>query len=333
MDRSTNRQWWYVAPPDGRLSHRQFELRETGIPQPAAGEVLVRQRYLYLFPGNRAWMRDATYRSHLTPGQIMPGRGIGEVVASNSPDFSPGDVVELDRGWQDFAVAPAENLFKRAPDRPLDVVMSLLSGSGITAYFGLLHVGRPRAGETLLVSSAAGGVGSIVAQLGRIAGCRVVGIAGGPEKCAWLRDEVGVDEAVDYKAGDLASSLRRACPDGVDLFFDNTGGPVLEAALEAMKKGGRIVCCGATASYDGDAPAAGVRGLPMTLILKSLTMKGFVVMDYHHLRGEAEDALWNWHGEGRIKALRTVAQGLEQAPDALIGMFAGAGRGMTLVKI
>lgn len=328
-----NRQWWYVTPPKGKLSTDHFQLREVPVPDLEPGRVLVRHRYLSLMPGNRAWMQRPTYRSVLDPGQVMPGRTLGEVIASDAPGFAPGDVVEGGAGWQDYAVVSPRSLTKRPGGQPQEHLVGLLGTSGLTAYFGFLHVGRPRAGQTVLVSAAAGGIGSIVVQLARISGCRVVGVAGGPEKCAWLRQDVGVDATVDYKAGDLAGQLKTACPQGVDLFFDNTGGPVLEAALDAMKIGGRIVCCGNTAQYDGEAPAAGPKGLPLTLNVKSLTMQGFIVSNYLDRFGEAEANLWGWRQAGQLKPFYHLVEGLEQTPAALVGLLNGANRGMTIVRI
>ena len=328
-----NRQWWFVSPPRGKLTPQQFELRRVPDPVPAEGEALVRNLYISLMPGNRAWMQGETYRSQLATGQPMPGRALGEVVASNSPDFQKGDLVETNLGWQDCCVASAAQIYRRNAARPAAHLLGILGSSAITAYFGLLHVGRPRAGETILVSAAAGGVGSLVAQLAKIAGCRVVGVAGGPGKCEWLRTEVGVDAAVDYKADDFAAALHAACPDGADLFFDNTAGPVLEAALDAMKVGGRIVCCGATAQYDSETLPRGTAGLPLKLIVKSLTMTGFVMHNYRDQWPEAEARLWGWFEQGRIKPLYHIVEGLENTPAALIGLLAGENRGMTLVQV
>jgi NADPH-dependent curcumin reductase CurA len=328
-----NRQWWFVAPPEGKLTTQQFELRQAPVPSPKEGEALVKHRYISLMPGNRAWMQRETYRSQLTAGRVMPGRALGEVVESRHSDFKKGDIVETNLGWQDYAVGAATQLYKRDASRPIEHLLGILGSSGMTAYFGLLYVGRPRAGETLLVSAAAGGVGSLVAQLAKIAGCRVVGVAGGSAKCEWLRREVGVDDTVDYKSGNLAEALRAASPDGYDLFFDNTGGPILEAALDAMKTGGRLVCCGNTAQYDSEVPQSGPKGLPLTLIVKSLSMTGFVMHNYRDRFSEAEANIWKWREAGRIKPFYHVVEGLENTPVALIGLLAGANRGMTIVRI
>jgi NADPH-dependent curcumin reductase CurA len=330
-----NRQWIYAAAPQGKLTPDIFELREIDIPEPGPGEVLVRNRYLNIMPGNRAYMHaDPVLAAvHLRAGQPMASLAVGEVVASNDPGFAAGDVVQTFTAWQDYVAVPAQALTKRDSARPIEHYAGLLGQTGYTAYGGLLHAGRPGAGETLLVSAAAGGVGSTVVQLGRLSGCRVVGVAGGPEKCAWLERDVGADATIDYKAGHLAEQLKQACPEGVDLFFDNTGGPVLEAALDAMKNGGRIVCCGNTAQYDSDQPARGPTGVPLTLIMKDLTMKGFTFLAYRQHFAEAERNLWGWLQDGRIKPFYHVTEGLEQAPNGLVGVLNGANRGMAMVRV
>jgi NADPH-dependent curcumin reductase CurA len=333
MSSNVNRQWLFAERPEGKLGVEHFGYRESAVPTPGPGQVLVRHRVLQLMPGNRSWMQRDTYRSPLETDQVMPGYAIGEVVASNDLSFKPGDVVETMLGWQDYALASAAALKRRDTPASMEDLMGLLGLSGLTAYFGLLHVGRPRAGETLLVSAAAGGIGSVVAQLGRISGCRVVGIAGGPEKCAWLLNEVGLDAVVDYKAGDLADALSAACPNGVDLYFDNVGGRILEAALDVLKFGGRIVCCGATAHYDSDTPSRGPLGLPLKLIVKSLTMHGFANYGYGAHEREAESNLLKWLSDGSLKTFYHIVEGLEKTPEALVGMMAGMNRGMLLVRV
>ena len=226
-----NRQWLYAKQPQGKIGPDTFQWTETAIPEPRAGEALVRTRMLSLDPANRAWMMGKTYRDALEPGQVMSGFVIGEVVDSRAPGLAKGDIVEGDWGWQDYAALPAKRLTKRTPDAPLEMLIGPLSVTGLTAYFGLLEVGRPKPGDTVLVSAAAGAVGSMVGQIAKIAGCRVVGTAGGQDKCDWLTRELGFDAAVDYKAGGVFRALRAVCPDGIDVYFDNTGGPVLDAAL------------------------------------------------------------------------------------------------------
>ncbi|MDB5531356.1 MAG: alcohol dehydrogenase [Devosia sp.] len=325
-----SRQWIYMSVPEGKLTTDIFKLQTIEIPaQPGPGEVLVRNRYLNIMPGNRAYMRMGL----IAAGQPMWSLGVGEVLASNDPGFVPGDVVEGLLPWQDVAVVPAQTLGKREGSYPVEHYTGLLGQTGYTAYFGLLHAGQPRAGETVLVSAAAGGVGSLAVQLAKLSGCRIVGIAGGADKCAWLEREVGADATIDYKAGNLAEQLRQTCPDGVDLFFDNVGGPILEAALDAMKVGGRIILCGNASQYDSDQEMLGPKGVPLTLILKNLTMRGFPYKAYEQQFAEAERNLWAWVQDGRIKPFYHVVEGLEQGPTGLVGILSGANRGMAMVRV
>ena len=224
MDRtaSTNRQWVFLRNPEGAVTPDIFAWREAAVPDPSPGQVLIRNRMLSIDPANRAWMRGRTYREQVMPGDVMHGFTLGDVVASTVDEFKPGDVVETMGGWQDYAALPAGELVRRDAGAPLEELIGLYGITGLTAYFGLFDIGRMKAGDTVVVSAAAGAVGVIAGQLARVAGTRVVGIAGGPDKCAWLTQELGYHDAVDYKAGDLQQALARACPDGVDLYFDNS---------------------------------------------------------------------------------------------------------------
>src|SRR5262245_34870382 len=214
-------------------------------PEPREGEALLRVRLISLDAANRAWMHGATYRSAVEAGSVMAGGALAEVVESRAAGFSTGDLVFADTGWQDYAALPARQLIKLPKIAPLTHLLSVYGIAGLTAYFGLLHVARPKAGETVVVSAAAGSVGSLVGQIGKIKGCRVVGIAGGAGKCDWLTGELGFDAAVDYKAGNTFKSLKAAAPQGIDVYFDNVGGDILEACLAQMNLRGRIACCGA----------------------------------------------------------------------------------------
>ena len=239
-----NRQWLYAKQPQGKIGPDTFQWTETAIPEAREGEALVRTRMLSLDPANRAWMMGKTYRDALEPGQVMSGFAIGEVVDSKTGGLKAGDIVEGDWGWQDYAAMPARRLTRRTTQAPLELLIGPLSVTGLTAYFGLLNVGQPKPGDTVLVSAAAGAVGTMVGQIARLAGCRVIGTAGGQDKCDWLVRDLGFDAAVDYKAGGVYRALRAVCPGGVDVDFDNTGGPVLDAALSLMNLRGRVVCCG-----------------------------------------------------------------------------------------
>jgi len=257
-----NRQILLVEKPTGKLAPSHFKMSEAAIPEPKDGEVLLRVRYISLDAANRAWMHGATYRSAVEANTVMAGGGIAEVVTSKAPGFAAGDIVFGDTGWQDYAAVPAKHLSKTPRIEPMTHLLSVYGIAGLTAYFGLLHVGRPKAGETVVVSAAAGSVGSIVGQIAKIKGCRVIGIAGGKEKCQWLTSELGFDAAVDYKDGAVFKALRAAAPGGIDVYFDNVGGDILEACLPLMNLHGRIACCGAISQYDGVPSATGPRGIP-----------------------------------------------------------------------
>lgn len=230
----TNRQILLVEKPAGKLGPEHFRLTETAMPRPAEGEVLLRTRYISLDAANRAWMQGATYRAAVEADSVMAGGALAEVVESRAAGLTPGDLVFGDTGWQDYAVLPANRLVKLPRIEPLTYLLSVYGVAGLTAYFGLLKVGRPKAGETVAVSAAAGSVGSIVGQIAKIKECRVVGIAGGADKCAWLTGDLGFDAAVDYKAGPVFKPLKAAAPNGIDVYFDNVGGDILEACLAQM---------------------------------------------------------------------------------------------------
>ena len=328
-----NRQWLYAQQPKGKIGPDTFQWRETAIPEPQPGEALVRTRLLSLDPANRAWMMGKTYRDALQPGEVMNGFTIGVVVESRAPGLAKGDIVEGDWGWQDYAAVPARRLTKRTTDAPIELLIGPLSVTGLTAYFGLFEVGRPKPGDTVLVSAAAGAVGSMVGQIAKIAGCRVVGTAGGKDKCDWLTRELGFDAAVDYKADSVFRALRAACPDGVDVYFDNTGGPVLDMALSLANLRGRVVCCGNVSQYDVEKPAPGPMTVPGLVVVKRLRLEGFIVTDFYDRRAEAETRLAQWIAEGRIKAELDILDGLEKAPEALIGLFEGTNRGKRAVRV
>jgi len=328
-----NRQILLAEKPAAKLEPGHFRMTEAAVPEPKDGEVLVRVRYISLDAANRAWMQGATYRSAVTADTVMAGGGLGEVVASNAPGFVPGDLVFGDTGWQDFAAVPARGLVKLPRIEPVTHLLSIYGVAGLTAYFGLLNVGRPKAGDTVVVSAAAGSVGSIVGQIARIKGCRAVGIAGGQAKCDWLVSELGFDAAVDYKVGSVFKALKAAAPNGIDVYFDNVGGDILEACLPQMNLHGRIACCGAVSAYDGAPPASGPRGIPGLIVVKRLTMQGFIFTDFNDRRIEALAELQAWVSEGRIKVQEDIVAGLENTPQALIGLLAGDNRGKRMVKV
>ncbi|QND52637.1 NADP-dependent oxidoreductase [Phyllobacterium sp. 628] len=333
MSATNNRQIILREKPSGKLQPDQFGLVENALPEPQDGEILVRVLYISLDAANRAWMQGATYRAAVEPNSVMAGASIAEVVTSKAPNFAPGDIVFGDTGWQDFAVLPAKHLLKMPRIEPLTHLLSVYGIAGLTAYFGLLDIGRAQAGETVVVSAAAGSVGSLVGPIAKIKGCRVVGIAGGPEKCDWLTSHLGFDAAVDYKAGNLFHNLRAAVPSGIDVYFDNVGGDIFEACLALMNNHGRIACCGAVSQYDGSPSASGPRGVPGLIVVKRLTVQGFVVMDYFNQRERALADLQGWVASGKLKVEEDIINGLENTPAALIGLLAGENRGKRIVKV
>jgi NADPH-dependent curcumin reductase CurA len=327
-----NRQFLIDHLPKGKLGPEVFKLGEGAVPQPKDGEALVRTRYISLDAANRAWMWGATYRSAVKAGDVMAGGALAEVVESRSPDLKPGDLVWGDTGWQDYAALPAKHLQKLGKAEPVTYLMSVYGVAGLTAYFGLLKCGEPKAGETVVVSAAAGSVGSLVGQIARIKGCRTIGIAGGKSKCDFLTSKLGFDAAVDYKAPEFAKALKAACPDGIDVYFDNVGGDILEACLFNMKNHGRIACCGAVSQYDGPQPH-GPRGVPGLIVTKRLNLRGFVVMDFYGEMDKALADLRGWVESGKLKVHEDIIDGFENLPQALIGLLAGDNIGKRMVKV
>ena len=328
-----NRQIQLASLPSGKLGPEHFQLAQSPMPEPADGEVLLKVRLISLDAANRAWMQGATYRAALSAGQVMAGGSIAEVVDSRAPGFAPGDLVFADTGWQAYAVLPAKALTKQQPRGPMSHLLSVYGIAGLTAYFGLLQVGRPKAGETVVVSAAAGSVGSLVGQIAKIQGCRVVGIAGGAAKCAWLQTALGFDAVVDYKAGNLNGQLKAAAPGGIDVYFDNVGGDILEACLFRMNQGGRVVCCGAVSQYDGAPPSHGPRGVPGLIVTKRLTLQGFVLYDFAADNAQALAALEGWVASGQLQVPEDIIDGLENTPAALIGLLAGENIGKRMVRV
>jgi NADPH-dependent curcumin reductase CurA len=333
MSEAINRQILLVEKPTGKLGPEHFRMVNGSIPEPKDGEAVLRLRYLSLDAANRAWMHGATYRAAVEANTVMSGGGIAEVVASKASNLAPGDIVFGDTGWQDYAAVPAKHLNKMPKLEPMTHLLSVYGIAGLTAYFGLLHVGKPKEGETVVVSAAAGSVGSIVGQIAKIKGCRVVGIAGGKDKCHWLTSELGFDAAVDYKDGGTYKALRSAAPNGIDVYFDNVGGDILEACLPQMNNRGRIACCGAISQYDGVPSAHGPRGVPGLIVVKRLIMQGFIVMDFMDQRNAALVDLQSWVKSGKLKVQEDVIDGLENAPAALIGLLAGENRGKRMIRV
>ena len=333
MTTSRNRQILLVEAPKGKLSPSNFSMTESPVPTPGDGEILVRVKLISLDAANRAWMQGATYRSAVEAGTVMAGGSISEVVESKAPGFKPGDLVFADTGWQDYAVLPARTAQQLPRMDPISHLLSVYGIAGLTAYHGLLDVGKPKAGDTVVVSAAAGSVGSIVGQIAKLKGCTVIGIAGGDEKCRLLVSELGFDHAINYKKEAVGKALRAAAPKGIDVYFDNVGGDILEACLFGMNNYGRIACCGAVSQYDGAAPAHGPRGIPGLIVVKRLTMQGFILTDFNDRREKALADLQKWVGEGRIKVREDILSGLENTPQALIGLLAGDNIGKRMARV
>lgn len=328
----TNRQIIVAELPTGELTPANFALSETAMPVPAEGEVLLRVILMSIDAANRSWMQGATYRAAVNAGDAMPTYAICEVMQSNSPRLQIGDVVSAEATWSDYITIAAHKAMKLTPVPKLSNLMSVFGIAGKTAYHGLMSVGQPQPGETVLVSAAAGSVGGYVGQIAKSIGCRVVGIAGGKEKCDWVMKEFGFDACIDYRADGLFKSLRAACPEGVDVYFDNVGGTILETALNLMNERGRVVCCGAISQYQSTSPT-GPRNLPGAIVVKRLRMEGFIVMDWAHNDATAIRAMRGMMERGQLKVTEDIVDGLENAPSALIGLLNGDNKGKRMVRV
>ena len=330
----TNRQITLAARPEGFPKETDFALVEAPVAEPGAGEVLVRARWLSLDPYMRG--RMSTVRSYAKAteiGEVMTGQVVGEVVASEDRRFVSGDEVVGQLGWQDYAVARGGTI-RKIDTRlaPPQTYLHVLGTTGLTAYFGLFDVARPKPGDTVVVSGAAGAVGQIAGQLAKIAGCRAVGIAGGPEKVAELTELYGYHAGIDYKADDLSGALKESCPNGVDVYFDNVGGAISETVFRRLNVGARIAICGQISQYNLVEPELAPRNLGFLIVFRA-RMEGFLVSDYVHRFGEGLERLGRLLADGRLTYREDVTEGLEKAPAAFIGMLNGRNRGKTLVKL
>ena len=329
-----NKQILLNSRPAGMPSTGNFKIEVTAMPGPEDGKVLVRTLYLSVDPYMRSRMNDR--KSYVPPfalNEMISGGVVGEVIESRAPNFQAGDIVTGMLGWRLFQVAKAEELRKVDPKMaPITTALGVLGMPGLTAYFGLLDICDPQAGETVVVSGAAGAVGTTVCQIAKIKGCRVVGIAGSDEKNAYLVDELKVDAAINYKTANVKEALAEACPQGIDVYFDNVGGEVSDAVLPQINKGARVSICGQISMYNLERIDVGLRAQPL-LLIKSAMMKGFIITDYAPRFAEGVPRLTKWLAEGKLKYAETITVGFENAPRAFLGLFAGENLGKQLVRV
>lgn len=335
MKNDVSRQFRLKARPVGRIKTSDFDFVRAAIPEPQAGEALVRVLYLSLDPTNRIWMSDMDqYMPPVAIGEVMRGGGIGVVVKSNSPRYKAGDRVTGLTGWQDYCIADeganAMSVIPQGLPVPLTAMMGACGMTGLTAYFGLLELGHPKAGETVVVSAAAGAVGSVVGQIAKIKGAHAVGIAGGTEKCRFLTEELGFDAAIDYKRADWKEKLAAATPAGIDVNFENVGGEIMEAVMARMNLFSRMPLCGMISGYNSGEP---MRGDFSPILMRRIAVRGFIVIDFMAKFAEGTMQLAQWLAEGKIKHRETIVDGLEEAPVAVNKLFDGGNIGKLIVKV
>ncbi len=335
MAQITSRQIRLRRRPAGMPSEDDFDLVETEVPEPSEGEVLIRNIYMSVDPYMRGRMNEGkSYVPAFELHKPLEGGCVGQVVISRNSRFQPGDYALGMKGWRESYISDGSGLTKIDPAvAPVQAYLGPLGMPGLTAYVGFLDIGKPRAGDTVFVSAASGAVGSIVSQIAKIRGCRVVGSAGSDDKTSWLLETAGIDAAVNYKkAGDLTAELHRRCPEGIDIYYENVGGKHLEAALDNMKSFGRIVLCGMISMYNAAQREPGPGNLFLAVV-RSLTLQGFIVLDHMDKLAQFSSDMGRWIREGRIKWKETVVEGIESAPEAFIGLFKGENFGKMLVKV
>ena len=334
-----NRRILLNSRPVGAPVDANFRLDEAPIPQAAAGQVLLRTLYLSLDPYMRGRMSDGpSYAAPVGIGETMVGGTVAKVEASQHPDYQAGDLVLSFSGWQDYAISDGTGLIKLAPDMAQpSMALGVLGMPGFTAYMGLLDIGQPKAGDTVVVAAASGAVGALVGQIARLKGCRVVGIAGGSEKCRYVVEELGFDACIDHRSPDLPAALAAACPNGIDVYFESVGGAVFDAVLPLLNTGARVPLCGMISHYnDTELPAGPDRLglLTRTLLVKRIKMQGFIIFDdYGHRYNEFFTQMSAWLKEGKIKFREDIVDGLENAPQAFMGLLEGRSFGKLLVRV
>jgi NADPH-dependent curcumin reductase CurA len=324
-----------VRRPPAEPAESDFRIEQVPMPEPGPRQILVRNIYMSLDPYMRGRMRDAkSYAAPVEIGDVMTGGTVGEVVESNHPDYKVGDIVEDRLGWQEYGIGPSAAARKVDPTlAPISTANGVLGMPGMTAYFGLFEVGRPKAGETVVVSAASGAVGQLVGQLAKLAGCRAVGVAGGPKKCAFVKDALGFDACIDYKAGnDLNEAVRAACPNGVDVYFDNVGGAVSDAVFLNLNFWARVALCGSISQYNAATPELGPRLLGL-FVGRRVAIRGFIVWDFNAQYGPAMRQMGEWVRSGRLTYKEDIVDGLEKAPRAFIGLLRGENFGKLQVKL
>jgi len=334
MSAQTNRQFLLAKRPVGAATRDTFTYQEVPVGTPQDGQVLVRNEYLSLDPAMRGWMNEG--KSYIPPvgiGEVMRALGVGKVIASNNPAFAVGDYVNGALGVQDYFLGEPRGFYKVDPKlAPLPRYLSALGMTGMTAYFALLDTGAPKAGETVVISGAAGAVGSIAGQIAKLKGCRVVGIAGGADKCKFLVDELGFDAAIDYKSEDVPAALKRECPKGVDVYFDNVGGDILDAVLSRLALKARVVICGAISQYNNKEAVKGPANY-LSLLVNRARMEGFVVMDHAAGFAAAGQEMAGWMAQGKLKSKEDIVEGLETFPETLMKLFNGENFGKLVLKV
>lgn len=334
MPAQTNRQFLLAKRPVGAATRDTFTYQEIPVGTPQDGQVLVRNEYLSLDPAMRGWMNEG--KSYIPPvgiGEVMRALGVGKVIASNNPKFAVGDYVNGALGVQDYFLGEPRGFYKVDPKlAPLPRYLSALGMTGMTAYFALLDTGAPKAGETVVISGAAGAVGSIAGQIAKIKGCRVVGIAGGADKCKFLVEELGFDAAIDYKHEDVPAALKRECPKGVDVYFDNVGGDILDAVLSRLALKARVVICGAISQYNNKEAVKGPANY-LSLLINRARMEGFVVMDHAANFAAAGQEMGGWMAQGKLKSKEDIVEGLETFPETLMKLFNGENFGKLVLKV
>jgi len=330
----TNRQFKLIARPVGLPKRTDFEFTSAPVAEPGAGEVLVKVQYISLDPAMRGWMNEG--KSYIPPvklGEVMRAGAAGRVLASKNAAFAEGDYVTGWTGVQEYSLSDGNGLVRVDPRvAPLPVYLGTLGMPGMTAYFGLLDIGKPQPGDTVVVSGAAGAVGTVVGQIAKIKGCRAIGIAGGADKCRYLTQELGFDGAIDYKSGDVKDGLKQHCPQGVNVYFDNVGGDILDTVLTRITRGARIVICGAISQYNNTAPVKGPSNY-LSLLVNRASMTGMVVFDYTGRYALAAREMAGWMAEGKLKTREDIVDGFDAFPETLLRLFKGENLGKLLIRV